>query len=349
MYNEKLNALLEKLDDIQKALIDDLDAEGLEPDDIEFEKMMNERALSDKEKEDVYQFYIDRAALKTKCYFDELDDIDKAAIDDLLADNLYPGDVEFEQLLNERAVNKKNIYKYFDNKKKEFLLNYSKKEKGFIDKLIKDRININDDEFNKRIKDNNYDKDKIIRYINNINWINDKKDYIKEISNNAKKESQKVIKETKSEEEPINDEVEITDKKREIFNEIQNNIKKKDEVLYDKKDNNKVLKSNKTKLYDPYNGLDYYQRLSLYAKEKEMHPSNIDKYDDELIGIKRKEHELKKLKKKKSILVALKNSFKTNDLGDEGIKKLGFIDVFTISMVVIILCALFVAIINLFK
>ena len=346
MYNEKLKVLLEELDDIQKSLIDDLDAEGLEPDNIEFEKMVNERALSDKEKDEIYQFYTDRASLKTKCYYDELDDIDKAAIDDLLADNLYPGDVEFEQLLNERVVNKKNIYKYFDNKKKEFLLNYSKKEKDFINKLIKDGININDDEFNKRIKDNNYDKDKIIRYINNINWLNDNKDYIKEVNINEKKED---IKETKVVEAPINDKVEITDKKKAIFDEIQNNLKTKNESIENKPNTNKIIKSSRPKPINSYEGLDYYQRLSLYAKEKEMHPSNIDKYDDELIGIKRKEKELKKLKKRKSILVALKNSFKNNDLGDEDIKRLGFIDVFTISMVVIILCALFVMIINLFK
>ena len=335
MYNEKLKVLLEELDDIH--------AEGLEPDNIEFEKMVNERALSDKEKDEIYQFYTDRASLKTKCYYDELDDIDKAAIDDLLADNLYPGDVEFEQLLNERVVNKKNIYKYFDNKKKEFLLNYSKKEKDFINKLIKDGININDDEFNKRIKDNNYDKDKIIRYINNINWLNDNKDYIKEVNINEKKED---IKETKVVEAPINDKVEITDKKKAIFDEIQNNLKTKNESIENKPNTNKIIKSSRPKPINSYEGLDYYQRLSLYAKEKEMHPSNIDKYDDELIGIKRKEKELKKLKKRKSILVALKNSFKNNDLGDEDIKRLGFIDVFTISMVVIILCALFVMIIT---
>ena len=54
MYNEEIKKLLENFDDVQKSLIDDLDAEGLSPDDIEFDQMVNERSLSEKEKEEIY-------------------------------------------------------------------------------------------------------------------------------------------------------------------------------------------------------------------------------------------------------------------------------------------------------
>ena len=370
MYNEEIKKLLENFDDVQKSLIDDLDAEGLSPDDIEFDQMVNERSLSEKEKEEIYQYYKDKASLITKLYFDDLDEMERFAIEDLLADNLYPGDVEFDQLLNERTVNKDKIYKYFDYKKDEFLLNYNRNEKNFIDQIIKDGISIDDEEFDKRVKDSKYDKDKIIKYINNINWINNTNDYIKNISNKKTEEvKEDIINEIKIPDGPVNDEVQIDDKKREIFNEIQENLKKKEqddnkdindenkEVIdeinkeIDNIENRKKEKSEEDKIDDLYNGLSYYQRLELYAKEKEIRPSNLDSYDDELKQTNKKDNEIKDLKKKKTLLEILKDKFKSkpNDLGDEDINKLGFIDVFTISIVVIIICTLLTMIIGLFK
>lgn len=366
MYSKEIKKLLENFDDVQKYLIEDLDQEGLTPDDIEFEQMINEKALSKKQKDEIYQYYKDKASLITKLYFDELDETDRFAIEDLIADNLYPGDVEFDQLLNQRTVNKDKIYKYFDYKKNEFLLNYNRNEKDFIDQLIKDGITIDDEEFNKRIKETRYDKDKIIKYINNMNWINNTNDYIQNINNKKKEDQKKEItkEEINIEDSPVNDEVEIDDKKREIFNEIQENLKKKNNsnntsnnIINNEMPTNKPVNNN----IDPYEGLDYYERLSLYAKEKEKNPSNLDSYDDELVTLKRKEKEInnhiennkkiKNLKKKKKWLYALKEKFssKNNDLGDEDINKLGFIDIISMSILVILTCILILSIINLFK
>ena len=363
MYNEEINKLLSKLNDVQKYFIEDVASEGLNTDDIEFEQMLNERALSNNEKQEIYQFYSDKASLITRLHFESLDEMDKNAIEDLLADNLYPGDPEFNQLLNERSVNKDKIYKYFDYKKDEFLLNYSRDEKDFINKLIKDGITIDNEEFDKKIKETNYDKDKIIRYINNINWINNTNNYIDNVNKEKeiKKEEEKDNK-NKINDEIVNDDVEIDDKKRELFNEIQENLKKKED------NKNKDISKNETfdKYNDPYEGMDYYERLSAYAKEKEKHPSNLDSYDDELTTIKRKEKEIQEnlenkkkinnLKLKRNWLYSLKQKLASinNNLGDEEIekvdsKKMGFIDLFTISIVVIILGVLFTSIIKLFS
>lgn len=337
MFNEEVKKLLDNLNDSQITFIEDADAEGLEINDIEFEQMLNERALSGDEKEGIIQFYKDKAKLKTACYLKELHEIERTTIEDLLSEGLYPGDIEFEQMLNERTVNKENIYKYFDKKKEEFLINYSKDEKNFIEKMIKDGIKIGDKEFDERINNTKYSRDKIVEYYNNIKWINKNNDIIKEIDINKKKKEE--------------------EKKRiEVKNKKEDKIKDDDfDEEIDEIDEIKTKPINKEiKVRDPYEGLDYYERLSLYAKEKEARSSRMDSYDDELRQMKKmnefeeRQKEINKLKKQKNWLYRLKDLFKNEDLDDKDIKKLGFINIIFVSIITIILCIIFTFVFKIF-
>ena len=378
MYNEELKKLFDKLNDSQKAVVEEMDQEGITIQDEEFTQMArnivslnvaandlpiynelnsdfdvdysyithvpatdidierNKKKIEEENKQKIkknedaiIEYYIGKAALKTKFHFDKLSDIEKSFIEDATAEGLYPGDPEFDQMLNERIVNRDKIYKYYDYKKDEFLLNYSRSELNFIDQMIKDGIKVGDPEFDERINKSTYDKDKIIKYYNNINWINNTDKYFVTKANEEKR---------KKEEE----------KKKE--EDLKNNEQSEE----NNKVNNKPIP---TKTFDPYEGKSYYERLELYAKEKEKNPSRLDSYDDELQQMKKMENAKKMeiIKVKKNWLIELKNKLQKNKqkdvLSDENdvSKKLGFIDILAISIVTIIICIILILILTLFK
>ena len=109
-YNEEKMRLYNELDDYEKAFIDDSKAEGLEPGDPEFEQMLNERAISiDK----IILYFDSLYDIDQKKAFEELDDYGKMFIEDANSEWIEPGDPEFDQMINERTVNKQSILDYY--------------------------------------------------------------------------------------------------------------------------------------------------------------------------------------------------------------------------------------------
>ena len=155
MYNDELKKLFDKLNDSQKAVVEEMDQEGITIQDEEFNQMArnivslnvaandlpiynelnsdfdvdysyitqvpatdidierNKKKIEEENKQKIkknedaiIEYYIGKAALKTKFHFDKLSDIEKSFIEDATAEGLYPGDPEFDQMLNERIVNR---------------------------------------------------------------------------------------------------------------------------------------------------------------------------------------------------------------------------------------------------
>ena len=63
--------LYEKLNDFQKQFIEDAYSEGLNINDIEFEKMLNEQIHSDNEKKQIYDYYKEKNNINIAPNIDE--------------------------------------------------------------------------------------------------------------------------------------------------------------------------------------------------------------------------------------------------------------------------------------
>ncbi|MBQ9023863.1 MAG: Rho termination factor N-terminal domain-containing protein, partial [Bacilli bacterium] len=112
--------------------------------------------------------------------FNELDEYEKAFVEDMHSEGLKPGDAELDQMFNERPVNKAKIYKYLlEIEKNKILYTYEKSnasldeyEKVFIEDMYSNNIKITDPEFNQMIFERCVDKDSIINYFKELNNIN---------------------------------------------------------------------------------------------------------------------------------------------------------------------------------
>ena len=124
--------------------------------------------------------------------FDELGQYEKEFINDMFANGLKPGDMELDQMFNERCVNKSSIYKYLlklESIKQlstyENLYNQlNDYEKEFIEDMMSENITINDSEFNQMVCERCVNKSRIINYFNTLETTY--KEFTNESNNNQK-------------------------------------------------------------------------------------------------------------------------------------------------------------------
>ena len=120
--------------------------------------------------------------------FNELETYEKAFINDMISENLKPGDMELDQMFNERAVNKTTIYKYLLKIEKINLLNAYEKlgefEKEFVNDATMENIKFNDAEFYQMLNERCVNKKALDNYYSILEQSNN---YQKQIINDYKK------------------------------------------------------------------------------------------------------------------------------------------------------------------
>lgn len=160
---------------------------------IKEEKIIPTKPIIKEEKEETNKLNEKYETLKNEI-FKELNEYEKAFIEDMKAENLNPGDAEFDQMLNERTVNKTRIYKYLLNIEKITILNAYENlgefEKEFVNDAAADNIGYKDSEYYQMLNERCVNKNMINNYYsilensyNNQKLISD--DYMKHINYEA--------------------------------------------------------------------------------------------------------------------------------------------------------------------
>ena len=90
--------------------VDDAASECLEFGDQEFDQMLNQRYIN---KIRVYKCLLGTQKIKLLNMYDNLTSYEKMFVDDAIAEGLNPGDPEFDQMANERSVDKEVMATYF--------------------------------------------------------------------------------------------------------------------------------------------------------------------------------------------------------------------------------------------
>ena len=114
----------------------------------------------------VYELYNKRAYMK-------LGEFEKMFVDDAKAECLNPFDPEFNQMLNERTVNKEAIYNYYfetegNNIKKSFEKIYSdlgEYERMFVEDALAENLNVEDNEFRQMLNERTVNKEQVISFM----------------------------------------------------------------------------------------------------------------------------------------------------------------------------------------
>ena len=105
--------------------------------------------------------------------YNELDDFERAFVDDAKAESLEPNDQEFDQMANERSINKDRVLEYFkkakeekeQKHKKELWDNLNDFEKMFVDDAKAEGLAPGDSEFDQMLDERTgIDRDKVIGY-----------------------------------------------------------------------------------------------------------------------------------------------------------------------------------------
>ena len=165
--SEKKNSqeLYNELDEFEKAFIDDAKAESLEPNDQEFDQMLNQRHIN---KDKVLEYFKKVDEEKEQKHkqelWDNLNDFEKMFVDDAKAEGLAPGDSEFDQMLNERTgIDRDKIIGYFEGrivKKEPKIEEQPKVEETKVEEEKKEETKVEDEysklsseEIQKRIKE----------------------------------------------------------------------------------------------------------------------------------------------------------------------------------------------------
>ena len=145
-YKESMNELRSKFTDIEIMFIDDAHSECLEFGDPEFEQMLNERCI---DKRRIYRYLLEAEKIRLLSVYNNLDQYEKMFIDDALAETLDQNDQEFDQMANERNINKEVIVKYF-----EILTKSKEKQNKMIASCKKEFLKLNDVDFeDKKVKE----------------------------------------------------------------------------------------------------------------------------------------------------------------------------------------------------
>lgn len=123
---ESLKAL-NKLGTYEKMFVEDAKAECLDIKDNEFRQMLNERCV---DKYAIFTYYCDLVDAKRQMALDyseslrnyystlNLGEFERMFVEDAIAENLYPGDNEYRQMLSERCVNKECFTNFMKQYKK---------------------------------------------------------------------------------------------------------------------------------------------------------------------------------------------------------------------------------------
>ena len=119
---------------------------------------------ADKRKAEVQKKFSEAKAI----LYNELGDFEKAFVDDAGAEWLEPGDNEFNQMLNERAVNKNEIFNYYKKvnelkSKMNFDL-LDEYEKMFVDDAKAEGLIPGDNEFNMMMGERTVNKERVLNY-----------------------------------------------------------------------------------------------------------------------------------------------------------------------------------------
>ena len=117
-YKERMKELRNEYTEYEIMFIEDAHSECLELGDQEFDQMLNERCI---DKRRIYKYLLEVEKIKLLNVYDNLDEYEKMFIDDAHSECLELGDQEFDQMLNERRINKEVIIKFYEilNKSKE--------------------------------------------------------------------------------------------------------------------------------------------------------------------------------------------------------------------------------------
>ena len=125
----KIKMAFDVLDDYEKMFVEDAKAETIEPGDNEFDMMLGERTVN---KGRILNYYRDIAEAQKKQakiketsnkYFGnkeeapkiELDEHEKMFVEDAKAETLEPGDNEFDQMANERTIDKDKVVRSIED------------------------------------------------------------------------------------------------------------------------------------------------------------------------------------------------------------------------------------------
>ena len=117
----KKEIAFKELDEYEQMAVDDAKAEGLEPGDNEFNMLISERTVN---KENILNYYkkianankmqskissYNSSSLSNKDDSVKLDEYEQMAAEDAVAETIKPGDNEFEQMVNERTVDRSKV------------------------------------------------------------------------------------------------------------------------------------------------------------------------------------------------------------------------------------------------
>lgn len=114
-YQNIKNELFNELDEYEKAFVEDMNSEGLKLGDVELDQMFNERTIN---KTKIYKYLLEIEKNNILYTYEKLnaslDEYEKAFVEDMCLNNIKLTDPEFNQMINERCVNKKSIIKYYE-------------------------------------------------------------------------------------------------------------------------------------------------------------------------------------------------------------------------------------------
>lgn len=120
-YTEVKDSIFNELDEIEKIFVEDMMAEGLQPGDIELDQMFTERNVN---KANIYKYLLKIEKIKLLNVYENLGEFEKEFVNEATEENINFHDAEFNQMLNERCVNRKVLNNYYSLLEKSF--NYQK-------------------------------------------------------------------------------------------------------------------------------------------------------------------------------------------------------------------------------
>ena len=174
-YKERMKELRNEYTEYEIMFIEDAHSECLELGDQEFDQMLNERCI---DKRRIYRYLLEVEKIKLLNVYDNLDEYEKMFIEDAHSECLELGDQEFDQMANERRINKEVIIKFYEilNKSKENQDKIIAKCKKEFLKL--DDVNLEDKkvkELKEIAKDNNMKTTSKMKKAELINMLNELK------------------------------------------------------------------------------------------------------------------------------------------------------------------------------
>ena len=145
-YTEVKDSIFNELNDQEKIFVEDMIAEGLQPGDIELDQMLNERKVN---KANIYKYLLKIEKIKLLNAYENLGEFEKEFVNEATEENINFHDAEFNQMLNERCVNRKALNNYYSLLEKSY--NYQKLIADDYKKHIKFENSI--DLENKKVKE----------------------------------------------------------------------------------------------------------------------------------------------------------------------------------------------------